>query len=529
MGSHNRKLAANIPEVRPLKSLCAGKFKAIKFDPVLATMLFALFVLYSLLPLRTALEFGGDEGIELMKGLLVSKGYSLYTQIWNDQPPILTLLLGGIFHVFGPSVLAARLLATAFGLGLYLGIYHLVKLRSKRTVALASVFFLIASPMVFKLSCSVMLEVPAFAMGIGSACCLFAWGRTRRWYWLFMSGVGMGIALQIKLSAVLVAPAICLEIVAILNSHVVFKERKSKLIQPSRYKTVFRSIVGAGLIWSATTMLVFLTIAFIFARGSLASSWKSHTGTQIVTGYGSPSDFPFDAGMFLHHPECLAGATVAVILLIRQKRWFELRFPLVLLVTAFAFHTFRRPWWPYYYLHFAIPLAWLSGIALVEILRQLSQVLKQIKDTERSTAKVKFALISLMVGLGLVLSEMRLEGNVRKLRASPKINENQIVQKMCQFGTGTHWAYSQSPIYAFHAGVSVPPELAVVVLKRFWSGQITTHEIVEVCRKYKPDQLLLVKSRSIKEWRDLLVENYVEFYKDEHFVLYVTKHSAGAN
>ncbi len=37
--------------------------------------------------LRTGLEFGADEGYELMKRWLVSLGHLLYLEIWNDQPP----------------------------------------------------------------------------------------------------------------------------------------------------------------------------------------------------------------------------------------------------------------------------------------------------------------------------------------------------------------------------------------------------------------------------------------------------------
>ena len=63
-----------------------------------------------LAPLRTALEFGMDDGFELMKGWLVSLGHPLYREVWNDQPPLHTEVLGLVFRLFGPSAYAARLL-----------------------------------------------------------------------------------------------------------------------------------------------------------------------------------------------------------------------------------------------------------------------------------------------------------------------------------------------------------------------------------------------------------------------------------
>ncbi len=34
-----------------------------------------------------------DEGFNLMKALLVNRGYTLYSQIWSDQPRLFTHLL----------------------------------------------------------------------------------------------------------------------------------------------------------------------------------------------------------------------------------------------------------------------------------------------------------------------------------------------------------------------------------------------------------------------------------------------------
>jgi hypothetical protein len=59
---------ANIPEaVQP----------PARWWPIIAAIAM-LALIYALLPLGTALELGGDEGYELTKGLLCSKGYVMY-------------------------------------------------------------------------------------------------------------------------------------------------------------------------------------------------------------------------------------------------------------------------------------------------------------------------------------------------------------------------------------------------------------------------------------------------------------------
>ena len=53
----------------------------------------ALLVLFSQLPLGTALDFSTHESYETMKPFLCNQGHALYREIWNDQPPLFTIIL----------------------------------------------------------------------------------------------------------------------------------------------------------------------------------------------------------------------------------------------------------------------------------------------------------------------------------------------------------------------------------------------------------------------------------------------------
>lgn len=66
----------------------------------LALVLLGAFVyLQTLLPLQTAVQIGADEGFELAKATSCLHGNSLYTEVWNDQPPL---------HTWIVTVLATR-------------------------------------------------------------------------------------------------------------------------------------------------------------------------------------------------------------------------------------------------------------------------------------------------------------------------------------------------------------------------------------------------------------------------------------
>ena len=77
-------------------------------------------------------EVASDEGINFMKALLYSEGYSLHGEIWSDQPPLFTVLLAGWWRLFGMSVTAARVLVALSSCVIVWSLYQLVRRRFGR-------------------------------------------------------------------------------------------------------------------------------------------------------------------------------------------------------------------------------------------------------------------------------------------------------------------------------------------------------------------------------------------------------------
>ena len=217
-------------------------------------------------------------------------------------------------------------------------------------------------------------------------------------------------------------------------------------------------------------------------------------------------------------PPTIAG----VGLVIRLRRWREAAFPIVFLATVSFIHAFHRPWWSYYYLHFAIPLAWLSAFAVGEAIAISGQLLASSHYRLVSTKTWQGVLICLLTAFILVRSEKRLDSNIKALRARPPVASEILVNKMGEYGSQTRWVYADQEIYPFHAGLSTPPELTVVVFKRFWSRQITTAELVATCKRYGTEQLVLNPTHITSDWNNFL-EDYDAVYRDTNSVLYVAK------
>jgi hypothetical protein len=94
---------------------------------------------------------------------------------------------------------------------------------------------------------------------------------------------------------------------------------------------------------------------------------------------------------------------------------------------------------------------------------------------------------------------------------------------MRHYAPQTHWVYAEPVIYAFHARLPVPPELAVVVTKRFWSGQISQKAIVATCKQYRPEQIVLPNRPVSGDWEKFLDADYALACADKASMLYVTR------
>ena len=84
--------------------------------------------MYFFYPFRQTFEMDFDEGVNLIKALLLLRGFPLYRLVWSDQPPLFTYLLAGEFRLAGLSVNAARLLVLLFSCALFWGITHYLRL-----------------------------------------------------------------------------------------------------------------------------------------------------------------------------------------------------------------------------------------------------------------------------------------------------------------------------------------------------------------------------------------------------------------
>jgi len=458
-------------------------------------------------PFASAIEIGGDEHFEVTKAMLWERGYPLYERVWNDQPPLHTAMLMILFQCFGADIIVARFLAAGFGILLLLGCFILVKERHGILAAYAATFCLLTAPGVLRLSIAAMLELPGIATALWALWPLQQWRKTGRNYWLAMSAVLAAIALQIKLTAAVLIPALGVEVLILTLGMCKGKWHKYA--------------IGNLMFWATTMAIAFLSIGIAFGVDYI-QALESHFSIDSLEASGAQQHV-FSHRVLLGHKEAIWGAGVGLLGFAFRRDWHRLAFPIVLLFTAGIVHTLHQPYWGYYYLHFALPIAWLLGYGIAELYQfawSKRNSLFSFPFFALGTVIVGSILITLLIADGV----SRLTKEVQRIRALPRIENDPIVAKMKEHGESTKWVFAQATIYPFHARLSVIPELGVLPAKRFWSHQFSNRRVWEIVRKYEPEQILLRGLPS--QMKDYLEKNYILVHQtegDKPIRLYVSK------
>jgi len=476
-------------------------------------------LIYSVAPLGSAFQFGESEGYELMKGFLCSLGHDLYGPFWNDQPPLHTALLCLLFKIFGPSLLVARLLALGFGALLVGSLYELARICAGHLAGITTTLILIAWSSFVRLSASVMLDPAAMALALVSVLLLMKAFRNGRKPEitecrfgispLVASGVVMGLAIQTKLTVLMFLPAISIEFLPMWSA---FSRMKDE--NPGA-----REAIGPWhltFIWVGGLLVGVVAVRLLFPAETTNDLFYSHFSEATRSSLGG--QYGFDPRFFSNEWIFIIPAIVGVITVFWTKDWLCLG-PAILFLTVCLVHFFQRPFWFYYTLHFAIPTAWLLGIFVARLSRQI------LHSPTNGTSKLRsykyyFGFLIWASALALLAAHLpeRIQVALRSVIHVQLAEDNRIVKELRNHSKQAQWVFADSAIYAFHVGKPIPPEIAVIPEKRFWSKQISESQVATIITKYRPE-LIVVGLPSLRfALSNLLQTEYRETKTPDVFV-----------
>jgi hypothetical protein len=112
---------------------------------------------------------------------------------------------------------------------------------------------------------------------------------------------------------------------------------------------------------------------------------------------------------------------------------------------------------------------------------------------------------------------------VTSMRQSPRLFNSPVLAQLQHYKPFTQYLFTTDEVYAFHAGIPLPPHLAEISLKRLWSGDMTNEKIAAELTAVKPGLILVANLSNELPYQELLQSEYQMVYQDNDHELYVLK------
>jgi hypothetical protein len=307
-----------------------------------------------------------------------------------------------------------------------------------------------------------------------------------------------------------------------------------------------RRLLAGGLAFGASMGISFVVLNFLTGNSLLLEfrqSWAAHFAAARSFEYGSPEQYHFEWALLIKNWETTLPAALGLCVLLGQvRRRKEVLIPIGWLILTFAVFAMHKPWWAYYYIHNALPLCWLAGVG-IGVSRQWLQPasLEEQRSNEKGAMRRRMtnplqtivrlakrrmpghvlAAAAILFGVCAVSwMGARVYLEVQAMRRAPKLNSSLVLQEIERFKPFTEFMFSDQPIYSFHADIPMPPHLAVLSLKRLWSGDMSNASLTAELKVIKPGLILLGNTSGEVPFQELLNGEYRLVYQDHKDRLY---------
>ncbi len=476
--------------------------------PIAVALIFLVFT-FSYFPFREKLQFDTDEGLNLMRSMLVVRGHSLYSEVSSDQPPLFTQILALLFRVAGFEVNAARTLVLLFSTLLVWSGAQFLQLTWGKLAAILFLPLAIMVPRYLVLSTAVMIGVPSIALASVSMIFVILWHQKRSSLWLALSGFTLALSVLIKLFTGFFVPIFLIGITAATYFDGRGHGLSWKMLRPA----LVWSICFAGLALLLGVVLVGpQNIWLIIFPHMTAPSIENFQSENYTINAHLRSAVPF---LFMG----LFGALISIY----RRNWLSL-YPLAWSVVAYILFSFYSPVFYHHQLLITIPAVMLAAAGVGDAILTLIHIRRRSDLIRFQTLLGAASLISLVLAARQYLPAID-----KQLMDSPRISglslkatpgKLKVIRTMNEYLEQTNWIMTDMPMYAFRVHRPVPPSIATFSSKRLATGSLTEEDILTAMREYRPEQVLMARFE-IPALEAYLQENYTLILSVEFFRLFI--------
>jgi hypothetical protein len=291
-------------------------------------------------------------------------------------------------------------------------------------------------------------------------------------------------------------------------------------------KTWFQ-ILFPDVVWGAIFGLLGLSIGLaLVGPENIPQLYQSHLAATSAPQF---SQAEYSLGWYLRPLiPFLILTIVGTVLCIQRKNWLSLYLAAWagLAYLSLAGHT---PVWDHHQLLITIPAAMLAAIAVYELVYRQILVQFIIKPLRLNFASL-LIILSLVTFMAYFFPfAIREPFNYLSLKPELKVsdlylgpNYDKILRVVFKYAPRSDWMVTDLPMFAYRAGLLVPPNLAVITAKRYASGLITEDEIINTIKDYQPGIILLGRFE-FPVVKSNMPPDYQQVFQADHADLFIRK------
>lgn len=454
-------------------------------------------------------EFDRDEGFGLMKSFLVNRGFSLYGDIWSDQPPAYTYLIAGITRLFGETPETARLLTIFLSSALLGSVYEIARREESSFFGhiggLSAALSMVMSLQFVRYSVPVMLTLPSISFVV------FAWllltkplpSRARA----ASAGLLFGLGLGVKLIILPVLPAFLL----LLGPG---SQRISKL----RLRIPWPSGSAFGLGCLGAIAVIF---GPFLGMPGISDLYAAHADAAKVMEYSSVWNF--------YREDALLFSLAALGALVTARRSPSARFAIAWMALGTVALARHAPVWDHHRFLISVPAAALVGMGVSRLTHACRRA-----TSFRLATRVATACALGAIGFGVFqgrLSPLIATQEPRSMTSAMRAG----LEAARKHAPHARLAITSNQIFAYRLGLPVPPHLAVTSNKRRQTGGLSDEMIRHTVRTAQPDVVILTnrwgKQLTVPMVKDDLGRAYKRVYYEKsarELAVYTRKLQSGS-
>ncbi len=438
------------------------------------SLVIALYLFWPLTHLD-AYALSNDEGLYVQRAALANAGYSLYTEVLLNKPPLLVWMLQLAFRLAGQTLVVARLTALILTL---LGVIALGAVARQiwgRWAGVAAAAVWVGLPEVPLRAHAVTSDMPALAFAMVGLAAASAFRRHGRRIWLVVSGGAYAGALLIHplliYFALPLAAALFFPVPARSGERSTRAEGTAVKIWPD-----LAILVGMGVALGLIVLIpidrrAFLTwvLRYNYRTASAIRPTTLSTNWRLITDY-------------LGHRWPLLGMAGigAVTLSMKSSQRRGLIIAATWLLATLGILLAWSPLWMHYLLLVALPLVVVAGGGLAE----LGRWAVSHQEWEKPLPWLHVALAVLMLFVGSYFVALPAVGRWREhlpqVRVDRTWSQDRLTARafLQRASAPEDLIVTDDPFLAFVAGRLVPPTLTEASYRHIYLGYLTAGDLV---------------------------------------------------